>query len=96
MLDIPGKPVYLPFYWCLICYDCWDVNRVSELNEKLQNLMGLQESGNLCFVFDQSCVIVLANPSKTKHHAEKNATLNFNIAPNLLTLCTLLGGNTNK
>ena len=23
MLDITGKPVYLPSYWCLICYDCF-------------------------------------------------------------------------
>ena len=22
-LDIPGKPVYLPFDWCLICSDCF-------------------------------------------------------------------------
>ena len=46
-LDIPGMPVYLPFEWCLICYDCFTGARAGWVNwgqcqkGKVTKLIGL-------------------------------------------------------
>ena len=55
-LDIPRKPVYLPFDWCLICYDCFIGARVGWANwgqykkGNVAKLIGLYRNCMLCEV----------------------------------------------
>ena len=55
-LDIPGKPVYLPFDWCLICSDCFTEACVGWVNwgqwqkGRVAKLIGCYGKCMLCLV----------------------------------------------
>ena len=67
-LDIPGKPVYLPFDWCLICWDCFTGACVGCVNWgqcqkwKVAKLIGLYGKCMVCHVLCFAFVNVYTYP----------------------------------
>ena len=74
-LDIPGKPVYLPFEWCLICSDCFTDACVGWVNwgqwqrGRVAKLIGFYGKCVLCLV---SCFLFVSACTHTRcaraHH----------------------------
>ena len=76
-IDIPRKPVYLPFDWCLICWDCFTGARAGWVNwgqhqkGKVAKLIGLNGKCMLCQVLGfrfvtvctrNHCPFIASNP----------------------------------
>ena len=64
-LDIPGKPLDLPFNWYLIWWDCFteaclgSVNRGQCQKGKLAKLIGVQCMGIACYMYVMFCAFLL-------------------------------------
>ena len=68
-LDIPGKPVYLPFDWCLICSNCFTEACVGWVNwgqwqkGRVAKLIGFYGKCVLCLVSCFPFVSVCTRPN---------------------------------
>ena len=88
-LDIPGKPVYLPFDWCLICSDCFTeacagwVNWGQWQKGRVAKLIGFYGKCVLCLVSCFPFVSVCTRTRCARAHAlyrnppKQNTMLNF-------------------
>ena len=74
-LDIPGKPVYLPFDWCLICSDCFTEACVELVNwgqwqiGRVAKLIGFYGKCVLCLVSCFPFVIVCTRTHCARAHS---------------------------
>ena len=88
-LDIPGKPVYLPFDWCLICSDCFTEACVGWVNwgqwqkGRVAKFIGFYGKCVLCLVSCFSFVSACTHTRYARAHSlyrnppKQNIMLNF-------------------
>ena len=101
-LDISGKPVYMPFDWCLICKDYFTGARAGWVNwgqwqkGKVEKLIGLYGKCMLCQVLGFPFVSVCTRTHCPFIAPNSSETFLFDIAPNLFILHTPQWNNPNK
>ena len=98
-LDIPGKPVYLPFDWCLICSDCFTEACVGWVNwgqwqeGRVANLIGFYGKCVLCLVLCFPFVSACTHTRCARAHSlyrnppKQNIMLNFNFGTFIFWHC---------